>query len=118
VDAWGGRLGRVPFVAAGGDVVPPDLAPGDLADVRYRIPPDGVPVAIQVVERPLSFVYFGEIRAIDDHSVEILTLQGQRHVLQVTSDTLRPHPVRVGDHADVGYLPGSEPAEATLIVKE
>jgi len=118
VDAWGGRLGDVAFRLASEDVLPRDLAPGDLADVRYRLSgPDG-PVAVQVSERALSPVYFGEITAIDDERVELVTMQGQRHALRITTDTLRPHPVRAGDRADVGYDPGADPPVATLIVRE
>jgi hypothetical protein len=118
VDAWGGRLGDVVFTLASDGILPAGLEPGDLADVRYRLPPEGGPVAVAIDERALSPVYFGEITAIDDARVEVVTMQGQRHLLRIAAGTLRPHPVRVGDRADVGYDPGTDPPVATLIVKE
>ncbi len=120
VDAWGGVLGIVRFrwdAGCGGDCA---VVPGDLAEVRYRFAQDGTPTIAALTKRELSPVYFGEITEIDATHVRMVTLQNQTKLLTVTPQTRLPVPIRVGDRADVIYVPGAtaDARVAVAIVKE
>jgi hypothetical protein len=115
VDAWGATLGVVAFRldACGGACA--DIVPGDLVEVGYTFA-DGAPRVDWLVEKTLSPVFFGEVTAIDDTRVELVTLQRQRKSLRMTDGTRVPTPIRPGDFADVVWR--GEPPEAVLVVKE
>ncbi len=124
VDAWGQVLGQVVLALASPAVFADTIVPGDLVELAYRIPPEGLSVAVEARERELSPVYFGRILRLrlpgpdSRGELELVTLQRQHKVLDLTADTFVPVPIREGDDADVGYERGSVPETARFVVKE
>lgn len=123
IDTHGNLLGSIPFrIDKEWDLLN-ELKPGDLIEVTYAYDVnnlDRLPLIIDMKQRQLSPVYFGEILQIDDKHVKLITRQKQRKELKITSNTKIPKPIVRGNFANVIYKDKGEgiKPEALVIVKE